>query len=103
MFYLRRPWIFTGKILLSLSAFDWNLILNPISVQLFTFCSYGLKSWEETPIDLIEDDGCATMPTVAGLYSVRSPDAIATIVIGEDTYIALANEVRVYLDYLTQM
>ena len=35
------------------------------------------------------------MPTVAGLYSVRSPDAIATIVIGEDTYIALANEVRV--------
>jgi hypothetical protein len=65
------------------------------------FCSYGLKSWEETPIDLIKDDGCATMPTVAGLFSVRSPDAIATIVIGEDTYIALANEVRVTQTFLT--
>ena len=41
------------------------------------------------------------MPTVAGLYSVRSPDSIATIVIGEDTYIALANEVRVTQTFLT--
>ena len=41
------------------------------------------------------------MPTVAGLFSVRSPDAIATIVIGEDTYIALANEVRVTQTFLT--
>ena len=79
------------------------MILNLFLIPTVHLCSYGLKSWEETPIDLIEDDGCATMPTVAGLYSVRSPDAIATIVIGEDTYIALANEVRVYLDYLTQI
>ncbi len=58
-----------------------------------SLCSYGLKSWEETPIDIIEDDGCSTMPTVAGLFSTQSPDAIKTIIIGEDTYIAVANEV----------
>ena len=56
-------------------------------------CSYGLKSWEETPIDLIEDDGCSKMPTVTGLYSTQSPDSIETIIIGDDTYIAVANEV----------
>ena len=57
--------------------------------------SYGLKSWEETPIDIIEDDGCDTMPTVAGLFSVRTPDSITTIIVGDKTYIATANEVCV--------
>lgn len=56
--------------------------------------SYGLKDWSETPIDVIEDDGCETMPTVDGLYSVRTPDSITAIIVGEDTYIATANEVR---------
>ncbi|KAL7554118.1 hypothetical protein ACHAWF_017519 [Thalassiosira exigua] len=54
--------------------------------------SYGLKSWEDTPIDIVEDGGCSLMPTVAGLYSVRSPDSIASFAIGEDTYIVTANE-----------
>mmetsp|Transcript_5683 Transcript_5683/g.11085 ORF Transcript_5683/g.11085 Transcript_5683/m.11085 type:complete len:706 (+) Transcript_5683:69-2186(+) len=54
--------------------------------------SYGLKSWEETPIDIIEDDGCATMPIVEGLHSVRTPDSITAIIVGDDTYIATANE-----------
>ena len=45
------------------------------------------------------------MPMVAGLYSVWSPDVIAVIVIviGEDSYIALANKVRDHLDYLTEI
>lgn len=55
--------------------------------------SYGLKSWEETPIDVVEDDGCSLMPTVEGLYSLRSPDAIRLVTAGEDTYIITANEV----------
>jgi hypothetical protein len=55
--------------------------------------SYGLKSWEETPIDIIEDDGCSSMPTVEGLYSLRSPDAIKLVTVGEDIYIITANEV----------
>lgn len=54
--------------------------------------SYGLKSWEDTPIDIIEDDGCATMPKVQGLFSVRTPDSITSIVIDGETYIATANE-----------
>jgi len=54
--------------------------------------SYGLKSWENTPIDIIEDNGCATMPTVPGLHSVRTPDAITAIIVGDETYIATANE-----------
>ena len=45
------------------------------------------------------------MPMVADLYSVWSPDMIAVIVIviGEDTYIDLANEVRDHLDYLMEI
>lgn len=54
--------------------------------------SYGLKSWEETPIDVIEDGGCANMPTVEGLFSVRTPDSITAIVVNGETYIATANE-----------
>ncbi len=55
--------------------------------------SYGLKSWEETPIDIVEDDGCSSMPTVEGFYSLRSPDAIKLVTVGEDIYIITANEV----------
>ena len=54
--------------------------------------SYGLKSWEATPIDIIEDGGCDTMPTVEGLYSVRTPDSITAINVNGETYIATANE-----------
>ncbi len=54
--------------------------------------SYGLKSWEATPIDIIEDDGCATMPTVPGLFSVRTPDSIAVINVDGQTYVVTANE-----------
>ena len=50
--------------------------------------SYGLKSWEETPIDIIKDDGCETMPMVPGLFTVRTPDSIVAIKIGDETYIA---------------
>jgi len=55
--------------------------------------SYGLKSWEETTIDIIEDDGCLSMPTVEGFYSLRSPDAIKLVTVGEEIYIITANEV----------
>ena len=55
--------------------------------------SYGLKSWEETPIDIVEDDGCSSMPTVEGFYSLRSPDAIKLVSVGEEIYIITANEV----------
>ena len=55
-------------------------------------CSYGLKSWEDTPIDLIEDGGCATMPTVPGLFSVRTPDSITLFTVDGETYVATANE-----------
>ena len=55
--------------------------------------SYGLKSWEETPIDIVEDDGCSSMPTVEGFFSLRSPDAIKLVTVGEDIYIITANEV----------
>jgi hypothetical protein len=55
--------------------------------------SYGLKSWEETPIDIVEDDGCSSMPTVEGFYSLRSPDAIKLVSVGEEMYIITANEV----------
>ena len=55
--------------------------------------SYGLKSWEETPIDIVEDDGCSSMPTVEGFYSLRSPDAIKLVTVGEEIYIITANEV----------
>lgn len=43
--------------------------------------SYGLKSWNDTPIDIIEDGGCENMPKVAGLYSVRTPDSITAIIV----------------------
>lgn len=55
--------------------------------------SYGLKSWAQTPIDIIEDDGCSLMPTVEGLFSLRSPDTIKLVTVGEDMYIITANEV----------
>ena len=54
--------------------------------------SYGLKSWAETPIDVVEDGGCDNMPTVEGLYSVRTPDSITAIIVDGETYIATANE-----------
>jgi hypothetical protein len=72
-----------------------NAALVKINVETATaedIYGYGLKSWEETPIDIIEDDGCATMPTVPGLFSVRTPDSIAVINIDGDTYVATANE-----------
>jgi hypothetical protein len=92
---------YRSTLLVLMSAVYCCYYTKPLLCQLFTFCSYGLKSWEETPIDIIEDDGCATMPTVAGLYSVRSPDGIKSIIIGEDTYILVANEVSSQ-DYLKQ-
>ncbi|KAL7427677.1 LOW QUALITY PROTEIN: hypothetical protein ACHAXH_003770 [Discostella pseudostelligera] len=64
-------------------------VANAVAVDIY---SYGLKSWEETPIDIIEDDGCSSMPTVEGLYSLRSPDAIKLVTVGEDIYIITANE-----------
>ena len=72
-----------------------NAALVKINVETATaedIYGYGLKSWEETPIDIIEDDGCATMPTVPGLFSVRTPDSIAVINVDGQTYIATANE-----------
>jgi hypothetical protein len=72
-----------------------NAALVKINVETATaedIYGYGLKSWEETPIDIIEDDGCATMPTVPGLFSVRTPDSIAVINIDGETYVATANE-----------
>jgi hypothetical protein len=33
------------------------------------------------------------MPTVEGFYSLRSPDAIKLVTVGEDIYIITANEV----------
>jgi hypothetical protein len=57
--------------------------------------SYGLKSWAETPIDIIEDDGCCSMPTVEGFFSLRSPDSIKLVTVGEDLYIITANEVSI--------
>lgn len=65
-----------------------RFFIHPFSVR----CSYGLKSWESTPIDVVEDDGCENMPTVEGLYSLRSPDAITSIVVDGETYIITANE-----------
>jgi len=32
------------------------------------------------------------MPTVPGLHTVRTPDSITAIIVGDDTYIATANE-----------
>ena len=72
-----------------------NSALVKINVETATaedIWPYGLKSWEATPIDIIEDDGCATMPTVPGLYSVRTPDSIAVINVDGQTYVATANE-----------
>lgn len=72
----------------------WN------SLPFFCPCSivsYGLKSWEDTPIDVIEDGGCATMPTVEGLYSVRTPDSITAIIVGDDTYIATGTLAQSFL------
>ena len=63
-----------------------------ISYCIGTLFSYGLKSWESTPIDIIEDDGCETMPEVPGLFSVRTPDSITAIIVDGETYIATANE-----------
>ena len=72
-----------------------NAALVKINVETATaedIYGYGLKSWENTPIDVIEDDGCATMPTVPGLFSVRTPDSIAVINVDGQTYVATANE-----------
>lgn len=72
-----------------------NAALVKVNVETATaedIYAYGLKSWEETPIDIIEDDGCATMPTVPGLFSVRTPDSIAVINVDGQTYVATANE-----------
>jgi len=72
-----------------------NAALVKVNVETATaedIYGYGLKSWEETPIDIIEDDGCATMPAVPGLYSVRTPDSIAVINVNGQTYVATANE-----------
>ena len=72
-----------------------NAALVKVNVETATaedIYGYGLKSWEDTPIDIIEDDGCATMPTVPGLFSVRTPDSIAVINVNGQTYVATANE-----------
>ena len=37
------------------------------------------------------------MPTVPGLYSVRTPDSITAIIVDGETYIATANEVSYIL------
>lgn len=58
-----------------------------------SYASFGLKSWEDTPIDIVEDDGCSNMPKVPGLFSVRSPDSIDSHIVGNDTYIIIAEEV----------
>jgi hypothetical protein len=61
---------------------------------LISYASFGLKSWEDTPIDIVKDDGCSNMPKVPGLFSVRSPDSIDSHIVGDDTYIIIAEEVR---------
>ena len=63
---------------------------------LISYASFGLKSWEDTPIDIVEDDGCSNMPKVPGLFSVRSPDSIDSHIVGNDTYIIIAEEVRTF-------
>lgn len=51
---------------------------------------YGLKSG--FPVDLVEDGGCAMMPTVEGLYFLRSADSIASFEKDGENYIVTANE-----------
>ena len=75
-----------GRIEMFLLYILYSILTRLPTVSLFF--SYGLKSWETTPIDIVEDDGCDTMPTVEGLYSVRTLDAITAIIVGEHTYIA---------------
>lgn len=55
------------------------------------FCSYGLKDWSTTGIDVVED-GKFTSVKVDGLYTTRSPDSIVSFAVGDDTYIVTANE-----------
>jgi hypothetical protein len=51
---------------------------------------YGLKTG--FPVDVVQDDGCAAMPIVDGLYFLRSADSIASFEKDGDTYIITANE-----------
>ena len=53
-------------------------------------CRYGLKTGY--PVDVVEDEGCDTMPIVEGLSFLRSADSIASFSQNGNQYILTANE-----------
>lgn len=79
--------------------------VNADSGEAMDIYGYSLKDWDTIGIDIVEDEGCNNMPKVPGLSSVRTPDAIALVVVDSETYILTANEGddKEYGDYEEKM
>lgn len=74
MFASEQSRIFTKR-----SSDNWSVSLP----------RYGLKTGAT---DVVDDGGCDIMPSVEGLYFLRSPDSIATFEKDGSTYVITANE-----------
>jgi hypothetical protein len=67
--------------------------IDILTATLVAVDGYGLKSWTEGEgIDIVDDEGCAQSITHPLLYSLRSPDGIASVEIDGMLYVLTAEE-----------